>query len=104
MASGPPSSGTQTNSIYEVHCQIIASSSEFFPVGQRHQFVEDLLQSLEPTFLIPRCARYLLFAAMQVQSARFTDLRYFVSQFCDAFFKGILHDDRLTERKAPEPI
>jgi hypothetical protein len=58
---------------------------------------------LKPTFMIPRCARYLLFAAMQVQSVRFIDLRYFVSQLCDAFFKGILHDDRLAERKAPEP-
>jgi len=75
-------------------------SSEFFPVGQRHQLVEDLLQSLEPTFLIPRCTRYLLFAAMQVQSVRFTDLRDFVSQLCDAFFKGILHANRLAEHKA----
>ncbi len=28
--------------------------SQFFPVGQGHQLVENLLQSLEPTFLI-RC-------------------------------------------------
>ena len=28
--------------------------SQFFPVGQRHQFVQDFLQSLEPTFLIRR--------------------------------------------------
>ena len=80
------------------------AKSQFLPVGQRHQLVEDFLQSLKPTFMIPRCARYLLFAAMQVQAARFTDLRYFVPQSCDAFFKGVLHDDRLTEWKAPEPI
>jgi hypothetical protein len=47
--------------------------------------------------MIPRCAVWLLPAAMQVQSVRFTDLRYFVSQFHDAFFDGILHDDRLAE-------
>jgi hypothetical protein len=34
---------------------------------------------------------------MQVQSVRFTDLRYFLSQFHYAFFDGILHDDRLAE-------
>jgi len=32
---------------------------------------------------------------MQVHSVRFTDLRYFVPQLCDAFFDRILHDDRL---------
>jgi hypothetical protein len=37
---------------------------------------------------------------MQVQSVRFTDLRDFVSQLCDAFFKGILHANRLAEHKA----
>jgi hypothetical protein len=31
-------------------------------------------------------------------------LRYFFSQFHDAVFNGILHDDRLAERKAPESI
>ena len=45
--------------------------------------------------MIPRCALWLLFAAMQVQSVRFTYLRYFVSQLRDSFFDGILHDDRL---------
>jgi hypothetical protein len=78
--------------------------SQFFPVGQRHQLVENFLQSLEPTFVIPRFARYLLLAAMGVLAVRFTDLRYFFSQFHDAVFNGILHDDRLAERKAPESI
>jgi hypothetical protein len=41
-------------------------------------------------FVISRCARYLPFAAMHL-----TDLRYFLAQFHDAFFDGILHDDRL---------
>ena len=27
--------------------------SRFFPVGQRHQFVQDVLQSLQPTLMIP---------------------------------------------------
>jgi len=99
VASGPPSPIIQPTQSMKC-CQIIASSSEFFPVGQRHQLVEDLLQSLKPTLLIPRCTGYLLFAAMQVQSVRFTDLRDFVSQLCDAFFKGILHANRLAEHKA----
>jgi hypothetical protein len=30
-------------------------------------------------------------AGLQVQSIRFTDLRYFISQLSDAFFDGILH-------------
>ena len=78
--------------------------SQFFPVGQRHQLVENFLQSLEPTFVIPRFARYLLLAALGVLAVRFTDLRYFFSQFHDAVFNGILHEDRLAERKAPESI
>ena len=45
--------------------------------------------------MIPCCAVWLLPAAMQAQSVRFTDLRYFVSQFHYAFSDGILHDDRL---------
>jgi hypothetical protein len=45
--------------------------------------------------VIPGCARHLLFSAMQVLAVRFTDLRYFLSQFHDAFFDGILHNDRL---------
>jgi len=45
--------------------------------------------------VIPGCARHLVFAAMQVQAVRFTDLRFFLPQFYDAFFDGILHDDRL---------
>src|ERR1700735_43766 len=78
--------------------------SQFLPVSQSHQLVENFLQSLEPTFVIPRFARYLLLAALGVLAVRFTDLRYFFSQFHDAVFNGILHDDRLAERKAPESI
>jgi hypothetical protein len=60
--------------------------SHLFPVGQCHQFVEDFLQSLKPTFVITCCAVWLLFAALRVQSVRFTELRYLVSQFRYAFF------------------
>jgi hypothetical protein len=45
--------------------------------------------------VIPGCARHLVFAALQLQAVRFTDLRFFLPQFYDAFFDGILHDDRL---------
>jgi hypothetical protein len=83
---------------YACHCASRSSRSRLsglFPVSERRQFVEDFLQSLKPTLVIPRCAWYLLLAAMQVQAVRFTDLRNFLSQFYDAFFDGILHDDRL---------
>jgi len=30
--------------------------SQLLPVGQRHHLAEDFLQSLKPTFLIPRSA------------------------------------------------
>ena len=69
--------------------------SKLFPVGQRHHLVEDFLQSLKSTCVITCCAVWLVFAAMQVQAVRFTDLRYFLSQFYDAFLDGILHDDGL---------
>jgi hypothetical protein len=73
--------------------------SQLFPVGKRHQLVQDFLQPLQATFVIPRCARHLLFfSAMQVQSVRFTELRYFVSQLGDPFFDGTLHDNRLAEQ------
>jgi hypothetical protein len=39
-----------------------------------------------------------------MQAVRFTNLRYFVSQLGDAFFDGVLHDDRLAEHDAPESI
>jgi hypothetical protein len=47
--------------------------------------------------MIPCCARDLSCAAPHVQSVRFTNLRYFLSQFYDALFDGILHDDRLAK-------
>jgi hypothetical protein len=65
--------------------------SYFFPVGQRNQFVQNFLQSLEPTLLICRAGH--LLAAFQVQAVRFPNLRYFFSQFSDALFDGLLHDD-----------
>jgi hypothetical protein len=40
---------------------------------------------------------WLLLAAMQAESIHFADLRYFLSQFHDAFFNRILHGDRLAE-------
>jgi hypothetical protein len=51
-------------------------ASQFLPVGQCHQFVEDVLQSLKPTFVIPRGAEFVL-PALQIQAVRFTDFRYF---------------------------
>jgi hypothetical protein len=45
--------------------------------------------------MIPGCARYLFCAAPDVQSVRFTNLRYFLSQFYDSLFDGILHEIRL---------
>jgi hypothetical protein len=38
-----------------------------------------------------------LFAASQVLSVGFTNLRYFFSQFGDALFDGPRHGDRLAE-------
>src|SRR5260370_17033334 len=34
---------------------------------------------------------------MPVQPVRLTDLRYFVAQLCDAFFKRVLHDHRVAK-------
>jgi hypothetical protein len=53
-------------------------TSYFVPVGQCHELVEDFLQSLKPTLIIPCCAEFIL-PALQVESVRFTDFRYFVS-------------------------
>jgi hypothetical protein len=77
--------------------QLATVSSQFFPVCERRQFVQDFLQSLKPTFVISRCARYLLsgFDVPHVQTVRFTNLRDLLSQLYDALFDGILHDDRL---------
>jgi hypothetical protein len=55
---------------------VVTPCSHLFPVGQCHQFVEDFLQSLKPTFLIPRCAGFVL-PTLQVQAVRFTDFGYF---------------------------
>jgi len=52
---------------------------------------------LKSTFLIG-CSGY-LFPALQVQAVRFTNLRYFFSQLCDALFDGLLHEDRLAEHR-----
>ena len=49
---------------------------------------------LKPPFGLPRQAGS-LFAALHVHTVRFTNLRYFFSQLCDAFFDRILHDNRL---------
>ena len=68
----------------------------FFQSVQRHQFVQDFLQSLQPTLMIRHRAEHLI-AAVHGHTVRFTDLRYFLSKFHDAFFDGILHRDRLAE-------
>jgi hypothetical protein len=70
------------------------SFSQFFPVGQRQQFVTNFLQPLKPPFVISRRAGN-LFPACHVLPIRLTDLRYFLSQLYDAVFKRILHDNRL---------
>ena len=46
--------------------------------------------------LVIRCTGY-LFAAFQVQTARFPNFCYFFSQFSDALFDWPLHEDRLAE-------
>src|ERR1700731_4922518 len=61
-------------------------SSQLFPIGECHQLVQDFLQPLKPTLVISCRARYLFFAATQVQAIRFTDLRYFIPQLSDAVF------------------
>jgi hypothetical protein len=60
--------------------------------GQCHQFVEDVLQSLKPTLTIPGCTEFVL-PALQVQTVRFADFRYFATSLRDAFFSWILHHD-----------
>jgi hypothetical protein len=44
--------------------------------------------------VISHCSEFVL-AVLQEQSVRFTDLSYFLSQFHDALFDGILQGDRL---------
>jgi hypothetical protein len=46
--------------------------------------------------VISRSARH-LFATPHVKTVRFTDLSYFLSQFYDSVFDGILHDNKLAE-------
>ena len=68
-------------------------SSQLFPVGERHQFVQNFLQSLKPACVVPGRAEF-VFAAQQVEPVRLTDLRYLVPQLGDAFFDRILHSDK----------
>jgi hypothetical protein len=72
----------------------IDALSQLFPVGQCDQFVEDCLQSLKTTFVIPRSALYPPLAAMEVQSVRLADLCNFISQLRDALFDWIRHDGK----------
>ena len=74
-----------------------STSSRFFPVGQRHQFLEDFLQPLKSAFMIPGCAGHLL-AILHIFAIRFADLRYLIAQLGDAFSDRSLHGDRLAER------
>jgi hypothetical protein len=71
-----------------------SAPSQLFPVGQCHQLVEDFLQSLKTTFVIPHCGVWLLSAAMQVQTVRLTNLCVFVPQYCDAFLDRVLLAER----------
>jgi hypothetical protein len=71
--------------------------SQLFPLGQRNQFVQNFLQSLEPTFMI-RSGAGNLFAALHIKPVGFPDLRYFFPHLCDALFDRLLHGDRLTEQ------
>jgi hypothetical protein len=78
-----------------------ARSSKFsllFPVGERHQLVQDFLQPLKTTFVVSRCTCRPPLAAMNVQTVRFANLCYFLSQLGDAFFDGILHGDKASRR------
>jgi len=80
--------------------QRCTTSSKFFPIGQRHQFIEDCLQPLKSAFMIRCCIRYLL-AILHIFAIRFADLRYLFPQLGDALFDRSLHSDRLAEHKAP---
>ena len=71
------------------------TSSQLFPVGECHQLVQNVLQPLKATGVIPRCVGFVL-APLQVLAIRFTNLGYFASQVFDAFFDGILHGDKAT--------
>jgi hypothetical protein len=72
----------------------ITQSLQLFPVGQCHQFFEDLRQSLKPTFVIACCAPdILLFDPAHAQWVRFANLHDLGLQL--AFFDGTPHDDRL---------
>jgi hypothetical protein len=72
----------------------MSKPSQLFPVGQGHYFVQNFLQSLKASLVIPCCVGFVL-AGLQVQSVRFTDLRYFISQLDDPLFDRIRHEDRL---------
>jgi hypothetical protein len=54
-----------------------STSSKFFPVGQRHQFVWDFLQPLKSSVMIPcPCCTVYLFAAPHISAVRFANLNY----------------------------
>src|SRR5271156_3631300 len=63
--------------------------SWLLPISQRHEFVHDLLQSLQSPFLIGSSDH--LFATLQVLAVCFTDLCDFFSQLSNAFFDGLRH-------------
>src|SRR5208337_41808 len=73
--------------------------SGFFPVRQGHEFVHDLLQSLQSPFLIGCSDDFL--ATLQVHTVCFADFRDFFSQLSNAFFDGLGHKHRLAEHFTP---
>src|SRR5712692_8429163 len=85
--------------------RFMASSSHgffqswLFPVSQGHEFVHDLLQSLQSPFLIGSSDYF--FATLQVLAVCFTDFCDFFSQLSNALFDGLRHRDRLAEHFRP---
>src|SRR6266436_5613382 len=73
--------------------------SRLFPVGQGHEFVHDLLQSLQSPFLIGGSDHF--FTTLQVLTVCFTDFCDFFSQLSNALFDGLRHRDRLAEHFGP---
>jgi hypothetical protein len=60
-------------------------------VGDRNVLLAAIIAAIE-FLVLPQLSGT---ATPHVQTIRFTNLRYFISQPCDAFFDGILRDDRL---------
>jgi len=54
--------------------------SRLFPVSEGHKLIQNLLQSLEPSFLVGGCPSI---SPVHMRSVRFTNLGYFFPKFLD---------------------